>query len=397
MIRFSTVVRPRLTTYFQRGIPLASAMPGTRQAGAEHQVGAARPGSAPPCCRSARARTGRPGGASPRRQRRAAAPPGSRSSGSRRSPRCAGARPRAAAACGPAPRCRRSEASSTRTTSSTQSRGIASTVPRACARRSWPASPRSPCPGAGQHAGPPRTRCRRARAATSAAVATAATGTAAIAGRPARAARAAPASGGCAPPGAGSRRRGRGARGACPTRPWSQPNSDLAAAPVAHPRDLEAQRAQPGAQRARRQVDEVARKVEVKPAVPEQAGLQAVGVGHRHEQHSRRGSGAAPAWSMAWPGRGQVLQRVPEDHRRPAAPRARRRRPRARRRGASRARARAPRARGRTSASSSVPSPAPTSSTGPGGAIRSTRRASRARVRRRTASPIPEKRPDSGR
>ena len=102
------------------------------------------------------------------------------------------------------------------------------------------------------------------------------------------------------------------------------------------------------------------------------------------------------AWSIAAPGRGQVLERVPEDDRRPAARRARSTsasRTSSRRESRSRPSASRPRAR---SASSSVPSPAPTSSTGPGGrepvdAARPGGRACGAAARRR-----PEKRPDSG-
>ena len=74
------------------------------------------------------ARTARRGAASPRRPRRAGAPPGSTSSGCRRSRRCAGARSRAAAACVRARRCSSVDLSSTRMISSTQSRGIAETV-----------------------------------------------------------------------------------------------------------------------------------------------------------------------------------------------------------------------------------------------------------------------------
>ena len=92
---------------------------------------------------------------------------------------------------------------------------------------------------------------------------------------------------------------------------------DLAAAREAHPLHLEALLANSGEQRRRGDVSEVTRQVERKPPVAERARLQARRIGHRDHQHSTRDKQPR---DLAQRSRrvGQVLERVPEDHRGPA-------------------------------------------------------------------------------
>ena len=160
----------------------------------------------------------------------------------------------------------------------------------------------------------------------------------------------------------------------------------LAAAPVADPLDPQAEPLEPRPQGAGGDVDEVAGRVEGEPAAAEGPRLEAVEVGDGDDHDAARGEAAGRRGERL--GRlGQVLERVPEDDRGPAArsgglggaPPSR---------SSSRSVPVAARPR-RRNASSSAPSPAPTSSTAPAGAIRSMRPASDPRVQRSSASPTP--------
>jgi hypothetical protein len=107
--------------------------------------------------------------------------------------------------------------------------------------------------------------------------------------------------------------------------PW-QPADDpvqpseqhLAAAQVAHPFNPEPQRLDLRQQRLGTDVDQVAGQVEREPAVPEQPRLEAPGIGHGDDEHS-----AGDDQRRRVPQRpdrpAQVLERMPEDHRRPGA------------------------------------------------------------------------------
>ena len=121
---------------------------------------------------------------------------------------------------------------------------------------------------------------------------------------------------GCAPQAVGSRHRGRARPGSVPTSPWSQPNR------IWPPRQwltrvtVQAERSHPAGQGPRREVDEVARKVEMEPAVAEYARLEAGAIRAPRRTARPRGTSRRAAWSIDGPGRRQVLERVPEDDRR---------------------------------------------------------------------------------
>ena len=172
---------------------------------------------------------------------------------------------------------------------------------------------------------------------------------------------------------------------------------DLAAPQVAHSLDPQPQSLDLGQQRRRAQVDEMARQVEGKPAVPEGTGLKAGRIGHGDHQQSHLGRGALPHGSTHRTGRGGVFSSECQKMTAAQAPvissisALRRFGPEA---WGSRPTASRP---WRAKASTRVPSPAPTSSTGPGGSVRCRRWASDARVRRSTASPRLANRPSAGR
>ncbi len=71
-------------------------------------------------------------------------------------------------------------------------------------------------------------------------------------------------------------------------------------------------------QRRGRHVHEMARQVEREPAISEEPGLEAGGVGHRDDQHAAR---LEQSGGMAdhLTGVAQMLERMPEDHAREAA------------------------------------------------------------------------------
>ena len=141
----------------------------------------------------------------------------------------------------------------------------------------------------------------------------------------------------------------------------------------------------------------MAGQVEVQPAVAERLAPGGWRCSGTAITSTPPGSSSRAASRIASPGRGQVLERVPEDDGRPVpSPSISLERLVAEVRRARLAlEAHAPRARVARSASSRVPSPAPTSSTGPAGAISSSRpragRACGAGARRR---PNGKRRPD---
>ena len=91
---------------------------------------------------------------------------------------------------------------------------------------------------------------------------------------------------------------------------------DLPAPQVADSLDPQLQGLDLGQQRRRAQVDEMARQVEGKPAIAEDAGLEAGRIGHGDD---KRPAGGQERRRMAQrPGRlAEVLERMPEDDRRP--------------------------------------------------------------------------------
>ena len=388
MIRFSIVGQEAVGDVLPARHPGGERGAGHQQARAEHEVGLARRGSARPCSGSARARTGRRGGASRRRRRRAGAPPCSRSSGCRRSRPGAGARPPASGS---------SRASSHRLVGGgvvdeddlvdlverdrgdgvAQRRGRLASGhhdddlgSRRSLRHSGLSQPRLHVDGSASRAARPR---RRAGAATGSRTTPAAI-----------AASRAPADDGAlrALGGGAATGRGRGRRAArrrgrrsqpitiCPPRSWRDRSTRSRA------------RSARREQRARREVDEVAGDVEVQPAVAEELAPGRCRCSGPRSTITPPGVSSRAASRMRRAGSRQVLERVPEDDRRPLAvdlAASGSSRKSARRGSRSRPIASRPRAR---SASSSVPSPAPTSRTGPAGAIASMPRRERPRVRR---------------
>ena len=120
---------------------------------------------------------------------------------------------------------------------------------------------------------------------------------------------------------------------------------DLPAAGARDALDPQPGAREPGEQRARREVDEVARRVEVQPAVAEDPRLEAARVGHRDDEHAA-GREQPRGVAHGVPGVRQVLERVPEHDRGPFAADRRRAARRGRRGGRPRARARPPRGPG---------------------------------------------------
>jgi hypothetical protein len=96
------------------------------------------------------------------------------------------------------------------------------------------------------------------------------------------------------------------------------PEQDLSTAQVAHPLDLEPQRLELGDQRARADVHQVPWQVQVQPSVAEQPGLEAGRVGHGDDQHPA-GNEQVRGVPQRPDRLAEVLERVPEDNRRPGA------------------------------------------------------------------------------
>jgi hypothetical protein len=89
---------------------------------------------------------------------------------------------------------------------------------------------------------------------------------------------------------------------------------DLPAPQVADSLDPQPEGLDLGQQGRGAQVDEMARQVEGKPAIAEDAGLEAGRIGHRNDQHPA--GGHKPRCMAQRPGRlAEMLKRVPEDDR----------------------------------------------------------------------------------
>ena len=332
MIRFSIVGQEAVGDVLPARHAGGERRAGDQQPRAEHEVGLAREDRLDHRAGSARARTGRRGGASRRRRRRAAAPRGSRSSGCRRSRRCADAR-------------RRGRGSSRASSHGLVGGGVvdqdhlvdrvardrgdgrlaasAAAAARA-SRRSTLGPVRSASGTAGLNvdgsAAPQRHLERRAGERRPAA---------ARAGGERGDAPHGPRSGRrCAPRAGGGPGRGRGRPGSAPTRPSSQPMT-ICPPRMCETRSTRSPRsARPAAQRSRRTGGRGGGARSRCSQRRRRPRLEAGGVRHR-DRDDAAGREQPRGLADRRAGLGQVLERVPEDDRRPLAARS----PRSGRRG----------------------------------------------------------------
>src|SRR5581483_10468654 len=93
---------------------------------------------------------------------------------------------------------------------------------------------------------------------------------------------------------------------------------DLAAAQLRDALQLESEELEAGHEALPGEVHQVTREVEREPAVAERRGLEAVAVRHGYHQHAA-GAQQAGGVTERIAGVGEVLERVPEDDRRPLA------------------------------------------------------------------------------
>jgi hypothetical protein len=93
---------------------------------------------------------------------------------------------------------------------------------------------------------------------------------------------------------------------------------DLAAAPVADAGNVEVQRTQACPQRARRYVNQVARKIQCEPGAAESRCLQAGGIRHHDQHEAARGEQSRGAFERRTR-LSKMLERMPKDNGRPLA------------------------------------------------------------------------------